>query len=85
MLGTSCANRTSGDLHSPEGIAPQALKNGTPSELGHTLHLSMLNQGIDLFHGGGLLSSTHSNSDIERTVSAFDTSIARMKDGGLFG
>jgi glutamate-1-semialdehyde 2,1-aminomutase len=84
MLGTSCANRTSGDLHTPEGVSPQALKAGSPPELGHTLHLSMLNQGIDLFHGGGLLSSAHSNSDIDRTVAAFDASIATMKEGGLF-
>ncbi len=84
MLGTSCANRTSGDLHIPEGVAPQQLKTGTPANLGHTLHLSMLNHGIDLFHGGGLLSSTHSDTDIEKTVAAFDASIAGMKEGGMF-
>ncbi len=85
MLGASCSNMTGGDLHIPEGIASQQLKSGMSPQLAHALHLSMLNRGIDLFHGGGLLSSTHSNSDIERTVSAFDGSIAQMKEGGLFG
>lgn len=85
MLGTSCANQNGGDLHIPEGVSPQALKTGTPPELGHTLHLSMLNQGIDLFHGGGLLSSAHSGADVDRTVAAFDASISTMKEGGLFG
>lgn len=85
MLGKSCSNMVSGDLHSPEGVTPEVLKAGPPPELGHTLHLSMLNHGIDLFHGGGLLSSTHSSADIERTVSAFDESIKQMKEGGLFG
>ncbi len=85
VLGTNCSNQSGGDLHIPEGVDAQLLKAGMPQELGHTLHLSLLNQGIDLFHGGGLLSSTHSHADIEKTVAAFDTSIKQMKEGGLFG
>lgn len=85
VLGKSCSNMSSGDLHIPEGVAPEDLKGGTPPELLHTLHLSMLNRGIDLFHGGGLLSSTHSDADIDRTVTAFDASIEKMKAADLFG
>lgn len=84
MLGQTCSNMSRGDLHIPADISPQNLKSGMSPQLGHVLHLSMLNRGIDLFHGGGLLSSTHSNSDIERTVSSFDASIKEMKAGGLF-
>ncbi len=85
MLGTRCSNMTSGDLHIPEGVDPQELKTGSPAALGHALHLSMVNQGVDLFHGGGLLSSAHSDADINKTVAAFDVSVKQMKEAGLFG
>ncbi len=85
MLGSTCSNMSSGDMHIPEGVDPQALKSGSPESLGHTLHLSMLNNGVDLFHGGGLLSSSHSDADIQKTVAAFDASIKQMKESGLFG
>jgi glutamate-1-semialdehyde aminotransferase len=43
----------------------------------------MLNEGVELMAGtGGLLSSAHSDGDIERTVEAFARTLGRMKAEG---
>ena len=44
----------------------------------------MMNEGIDVFHGGGLLSIAHTEADIDRTIEAFDTTIRRMVTEDLF-
>jgi glutamate-1-semialdehyde aminotransferase len=45
----------------------------------------MINEGVDLFHGGGFTSSAHTREDIQQTVAAFERTLARMKAEGLFG
>jgi glutamate-1-semialdehyde 2,1-aminomutase len=84
MLGLPCENQTGGDIHIPAGVDPQQLKSGMAPAIGHSLHLGMLNRGVDFFHGGGLLSAAHSNDDTEKTVTAFEETVAQMKDAGLF-
>ena len=84
MLGVECTNMTSGDLRMPEGVAPEVLKRGPAPKLSLALHQGMINAGVDLFHGGGLLSAAHSEEDIAKTIEAFDRTIARMADEGLF-
>ncbi|MBX6340899.1 MAG: aspartate aminotransferase family protein [Thermomicrobiaceae bacterium] len=83
MLGRSCDNQQGGDIRVPEGVDPADLKHGSPARLGHALHLGMLLEGVDLFHGGGLLSAAHTAEDIDRTLAAFDRTLERMRAEGL--
>ncbi|HET9015650.1 MAG TPA: aspartate aminotransferase family protein [Thermomicrobiaceae bacterium] len=85
VLGQTCANQHGEDIHIPEGVDPTVLKNGVGGKMALALAQGMLLNGADLFHGGGLLSSVHTTEDIDRTVQAFDTTIARMRDEGFFG
>jgi hypothetical protein len=39
-------------------------------------------EGVDLFHGGGLLSVKHTEQDIDFTIDAFRNSLGRMRAGG---
>jgi glutamate-1-semialdehyde 2,1-aminomutase len=84
MLGQTCGNQTGGDIHIPEGVDPQNLKSGMASDLNYCLNMGMLNHGVELFHAGGLLSSAHSDDDVEKTVAAFEATVAQMKEDGLF-
>jgi glutamate-1-semialdehyde 2,1-aminomutase len=55
-----------------------------PGKLGDPLYAGMTAEGVDIFHGGGLLSIAHTEADIDRTIEAFDTTIRRMLREGLF-
>ncbi len=83
-LGHTCSNQRGEDIRVPEGVAPEVLKAGMNPRLGLALQQAMINEGVDLFHGGGLLSVAHTPEDIERTIAAFDRSVRRMRDEGLF-
>jgi len=83
-LGHSCSNQRGEDLRMPEGVGPDVLKAGMSPRIGLALHQAMVNEGVDLFHGGGLVSLAHTPEDIDRTIEAFDRSLRRMKDEGLF-
>jgi glutamate-1-semialdehyde 2,1-aminomutase len=52
--------------------------------LATTLYQAMVNEGVDLFHGGGLLSVAHTPDDIDRTVEAFERAVLRMREEGWF-
>lgn len=79
VLGTPLPGGTpDGDLHRPEGIAAETLKRGMPGKVAEAVHCGMVNEGIDVFHGGGLLSVAHTDADVDRTIEAFDTTIRRM-------
>ena len=41
-------------------------------------------EGVDIFHGGGFLSVVHTETDIDRTIEAFDTTVRRMIGQGVF-
>jgi glutamate-1-semialdehyde 2,1-aminomutase len=83
IVGEECSNRTAGDLHTPEGIAPSTLKASGKAGLATPLSLGMLLEGVDLFGGGGLLSVTHSADDVDFTVEAFERTVTRMRQEGL--
>jgi glutamate-1-semialdehyde 2,1-aminomutase len=85
MLGVTCANQSGGDIRIPEGVAPEKLKAGPDPKLETALAQGMLLNGVDLFHGGGLISSVHTTDDIDTTIEAFNSTIRRMKSEGLFG
>lgn len=83
LLGVTCDNQTGDDIHIPEGVAPEVLKAGLPPAISMPLHQGMINEGADLFHGGGLLSVAHTPADIDKTIEAFDRTIARMVAEGI--
>lgn len=74
-----------GDLNMPQGVAPEVLKRGGDATLNTALHAGMTNEGIDVFHGGGMLSIAHTEADVDRTIAAFDTTLRRMIAEGQFG
>jgi glutamate-1-semialdehyde 2,1-aminomutase len=82
-LGETCTNRTSGDLRYPEGVSSEALKMSGATRLATSLAQGMLLEGVDLFSGGGMLSTSHTEADIEHTVNAMDRVLDRMEDEGL--
>lgn len=84
MLGQSCANQRGDDLQVPQGVAPEVLRVGVTGRLAYALHLGMSLEGIALFQEGGMPSAAHKPEDLEKTVQAFDRTIGRMKEDGLF-
>ena len=82
VIGEEISNRTAGDLRVPEGISPTALKVSGHSGLNADLHAAMQLEGIDLFHGGGLLSTAHTENDVDFTIDAFDRALGRLKLDG---
>jgi glutamate-1-semialdehyde 2,1-aminomutase len=53
------------------------------SEAVWALRRGMLNEGSDLMGTGGMLSSAHTEEDIDRTVEAFSRTLRQMKDEGV--
>jgi len=47
------------------------------------LRRGMLNEGIDLMAGGMMVSSAHTDADVDRTVEAFRRTLRAMKDEGV--
>jgi glutamate-1-semialdehyde 2,1-aminomutase len=85
VLGTPLPGGTpDGDLTMPQGIAPETLKAGIPHKLNDPLYAGMMAEGVEVFHGGGLLSIAHTEADVDRTIEAFDTTIRRMIGEGVF-
>ncbi len=83
-LGDRCTNPTSGDLRVPEGVPAATLKASGSTPLVVQLHLGMLLEGIDLFHGGGFLCAAHTEEDVDQTIAAFDRVLGRMMEEGAF-
>lgn len=83
-LGRTAANRVDGDLRRPEGLATEWLKTSGDTPLATQLHLGLMLEGVEFFHGGGFLSAAHTEVDVDRTLSAFDHVLGRMDDEGAF-
>ncbi len=84
VLGETCENQTGDDIHIPQGVAPERLKGGSDAKYDHALYQGMLLNGVDLFHGGGLISSVHTAEDVDKTIEAFRATVVRMRDEGMF-
>jgi glutamate-1-semialdehyde 2,1-aminomutase len=82
-LGVDCTN-TEDDIRRPLGIDLSGAKSGGKNGLAITLGQGMLVNGVDLFGGGGMTSVAHTDQDIEKTLQAFDATLSRMTDEGLF-
>ncbi|HEY4025699.1 MAG TPA: aminotransferase class III-fold pyridoxal phosphate-dependent enzyme [Candidatus Dormibacteraeota bacterium] len=64
-------------------IGTDALKHGTAPVVHHALQASMLLEGVHLFQGRGFLSSAHTEADIDRTATAFERSLLRLRSEGV--
>lgn len=83
VLGETCTNRTGGDLRYPEGVSSEALKMSGFNALASSLAQGMLLEGVDLFSAGGMLSTAHTEADINHLVNAMNRVLDRMEDEGL--
>jgi glutamate-1-semialdehyde 2,1-aminomutase len=64
-------------------VAPSKLKGGMKTGLMHKIRTGMLVHGVDVTGWpGGLVSSTHTGDDVERTVSAFQAVIDALGEEG---
>jgi glutamate-1-semialdehyde 2,1-aminomutase len=81
-LGIAPRNFTGGDIRHPM-LPPEVLKIGMEKNLARLFQLSMLVEGVDIFHLGGLVSSAHTDEDVERTVKAFEVTIQRLRKEGV--
>ena len=58
------------------------LKNASKPELSMNLRCGMLLNGVD-FPGAAMISTAHTDEDVQKTIAAFETTIEWMKDDGL--
>jgi glutamate-1-semialdehyde 2,1-aminomutase len=49
----------------------------------HALHAGMLLEGVHLFRGAGFVSTAHTEADVERTATAFERTLRRLRRDGL--
>jgi len=57
---------------------------GKATQYGQPLKRSMLNAGVDIMGGRGfLVSATHGEGEIDRTVAAFEEALTAMRDEGM--
>ena len=65
--------------------------NGTPSRSGMSgddgaaLLRALHSHGVHIMTSGGLLSTAHSEADIDQTIEAFDASVRDLETDGLVG
>ncbi|MFN8593077.1 MAG: aminotransferase class III-fold pyridoxal phosphate-dependent enzyme [Thermomicrobiales bacterium] len=83
-VGIETPNQTGSDLRGPVGIDAETLKGSAHGKLNDLLHLGLMNEGVEFFHGGGMIGTAHTADDIDATVAAFGRVLDRMKDEGAF-
>jgi glutamate-1-semialdehyde 2,1-aminomutase len=82
-LGQKATNLKADDLHYPEGTTTEFLK-GSGDPLGVAFEIGMLTEGVHVFHSGGLLSTRHTDGDVEFTIEAAARVLGALKDEGAF-
>ena len=83
-LGERASNLTATDLHTPEGVSPEFLKSSGGSKMGMAFETGMLLEGVHVFHAGGLLSTRHTEEDVEKTIEAAERVFVQLRDEGAF-
>jgi glutamate-1-semialdehyde 2,1-aminomutase len=68
---------------SPAGLDIAVLGNAVPRHLSAALHCAMLSRGVHLFHGGGFLSATHTDREVDLTATAFAAALKQLQSEGL--
>ncbi len=62
---------------------PAASIPQTPGPVATPLRQGLLNRGADLMRTGGLVSAVHNEEDIDRTLSAFEATLADLRREGV--
>jgi glutamate-1-semialdehyde 2,1-aminomutase len=83
-LGQPATNLVAGDLRSPEGVSIEFLKGSGGDKLGMAFEIGMLLEGVHVFHSGGLLSTRHTDADVEHTIAAAEKVFNALKTEGAF-
>ncbi len=84
-LGQPATNLVAEDLRSPEGVSVEFLKGSGGDQLGAAFEIGMLLEGTHVFHSGGLLSTRHTDADVENTIAAAEKVFTALKAEGAFG
>ena len=79
ILGSDCPAPLDGFAWDWQG-QPGAGMPSMPGEVFWSLRRGMLNEGVDLMGSGGLVSSAHTDDDLEQTVVAFRRALTAMKE-----
>jgi glutamate-1-semialdehyde 2,1-aminomutase len=83
-VGKTAANQTGADLRAPDGLSAEELVTAADTPLNTKLHLGLMLEGIELFHGGGFLCVKHTEDDVDHTVAAVDRVLGRLEEEGAF-
>jgi glutamate-1-semialdehyde 2,1-aminomutase len=83
MIEETVTDRVAGDLQVPTGVDAETLKASGHTGPMPSVYMAMLLEGIDLFHGGGMLSLAHTEEDVDITAAAFDRVLQRLREDGL--
>jgi glutamate-1-semialdehyde 2,1-aminomutase len=79
-LGRECPQVAGTEWPFEDGKAPPR----TPTEVALPLKQGMLNRGVDLMGmTGGLVSGVHSDEDVDRSLEAFEATLAELQAEGL--
>jgi glutamate-1-semialdehyde 2,1-aminomutase len=84
-LGQPASNLVAGDLHTPEGVSNEFLKGSGADKLGMAFEIGMLLEGVHVFHSGGLLSTRHTEDDVDQTIAASERVFRSLQREGAFG
>src|SRR5215472_18660340 len=64
-------------------VGPAPLKQGMEPEVLDALQAGMLLEGVHFFQGRGLVGTAHTEADVDRTVTAFERTLLRLRADGL--
>ncbi len=79
LAGTSLPG--AGDYDGRE-LPPGLLETPMPPERARLLQLALLNRGVQLFGTGGMLSSAHTEADIQATLEAWRSALLQLREEG---
>ncbi|MDZ7726819.1 MAG: aminotransferase class III-fold pyridoxal phosphate-dependent enzyme [Dehalococcoidia bacterium] len=66
----------------PLQLDGEALRRGNNPETQRLLNLAMITNGVQVFGNGLIVSAVHSDDDIDRTLEAWRTSLAALREEG---
>ncbi|HHW15179.1 MAG TPA: aspartate aminotransferase family protein [Firmicutes bacterium] len=81
VLGLDCPERRGEDTTC--GLTAERLAQAPPPAYLMPLHQAMLLEGVHLFSSGGILSTAHTEEDLEFTAEALRRALGSLKEEGL--
>ena len=64
-------------------VGSDTLRRGMAPDVMHGLQAGMLLEGVHLFQGRGFVSTAHTETDVERTLAAFERTLERLRADAL--